>query len=548
MNQFETKIFSPNQAGVRAAAEELLRGNVVGIPTETVYGLAANIRDEAAVYRIFETKHRPADNPLIVHISAFEQIFSVARVVYPLAKTLAEKFWPGPLTMVLPKDRSLSDAVTAGQDTVGIRMPAHPVARAIIDAAGVPLAAPSANLSGIPSPTCAEHVFDDLNGSIPCIVDGGECTVGVESTVIRVEEDRLTLLRPGGITVEQLKTVCENVTVAPGVLEHLDENAKVESPGMKYRHYSPKVPVIILDGGYEAFVSYVTRMQRQHLVGAMVFSGEGERLSCPVVTYGSKGNGASEAMGLFSALRKLDSLKVEVVYARMPAKDGVGFAVYNRLLRAAGFHVVDLREQNRSFVLGLTGKTGAGKGKVCAILKDRGFYAVDCDQTARKAVEKGSETLCRLVKAFGKGILTEAGECDRKALGRIVFSDKEKLAQLNAITHPAILKLIEDEIDYASGRGYVGICLDAPTLFESGADALCDKTVFVTADFKLRKNRILQRDALTEGEALQRMNAQKPDEFYAKRADVVFANNGEEALLAAQADQMLCALMGSEGK
>lgn len=522
----QTKIYQPTEAAIAHAAKLLLEGQVVGIPTETVYGLAANIYDEAAVYRIFETKHRPADNPLIVHIAEFDQMIPVVKEVSPLAKKLAEKFWPGPLTIVQPKSDTVCDAVTAGMDTVGVRMPAHPVARALIQAAGVPLAAPSANLSGIPSPTSAEHVYDDLNGSIECILDGGECEVGVESTVVRVDEDGLTLLRPGGITVEQLQTVCEKVTIAKGVLEHLEDHEKVQSPGMKYRHYAPKVPVVILDGSYEQFAAYVKKMSRLHDVGAMVFSGEGEGLTVPVIEYGRSENGKSEATGLFSALRQVDTLEKEVVFARMPAKDGVGFAVYNRLLRAASFLVLDLNAPKRIPVVGLTGQTGAGKSVISEGLAEIDCYPIDCDKLARKAVEAGTDTLKKLTEAFGEEILQEDGSLNRRALGGIVFSDPQKLGQLNAITHPAILTLIEDEILYAASLGHKAAVVDAPTLFESGADRLCDTVIAVTAAEQTRLNRIMKRDGLTEQTAKQRIAAQHLTTFYQERSELVIENDG----------------------
>lgn len=535
----ETKIYAPTPEHIAYAGKLLAEGDVVGIPTETVYGLAADAWNNEAVRRIFAVKGRPQDNPLIVHISAIEQMEPLVKEIPPLARTLAEKFWPGPLTIILEKNAHFNSVATAGMDTVGIRMPSHPVARAIIDAAGVPLAAPSANLSGIPSPTCAEHVYDDLNGRIACIIDGGECEVGVESTVVRVDKDTITLFRPGGVTVEQLQSVCDHVIIDKGVLEHLDDGAKVQSPGMKYRHYSPNVPVIILDGSYAQFAAYVHDMSRLHKVGAMVFAGEGGELSVPVMEYGVPENGTHKASGVFSALRKLDALGQEVFYARMPAKNGVGFAVYNRLLRAAGFHVVSLNAPRKIPVIGLTGQTGAGKSMVSGIWQQYGCYAIDCDRLARVAVEKGSDTLAALVKAFGKEILLADGSLNRKALGAIAFSNAEKLKTLNAITHPAILQLIKQEIAFAAGCGYAAAIVDAPTLFESKADALCDAICSVTADDTLRLTRIIQRDGLTEDAAKQRMAAQKDKAFYAERSDAVIENNADEAALRQQAISVL---------
>ncbi len=534
-----TTIYQPIPENIALVGKRLAEGDVVGIPTETVYGLAADAWNDEAVRRIFSVKGRPQDNPLIVHISAFDQMKPLVKEITPLARKLANAFWPGPLTIVQPKNDAFCSSVTAGLDTVAIRMPSHPVARAIIEAAGTPLAAPSANISGIPSPTTADHVYDDLNARIACIMDGGECEVGVESTVVSVDGDSLTLLRPGGITLEQLKSVCEDVSVAKGVLEHLSDNEKVLSPGMKYRHYAPKVPVIILDGSFEQFVAYVHEQAKLHDVGAMVFSGEGEKLRVPVLEYGASNSGKSEATGLFSALRRVDSLNKEVIYARMPAKDGVGFAVYNRLLRAAAFHVVDLNAPKKIRVIGLTGQTGAGKSTVCEKLQDYGYYHINCDKLARTVVEKGSDTLAALVDAFGEDILLDDGGLNRRALGTLVFTDPLALQALNAITHPAIVKLIESEIIYASGFGCFGAIVDAPTLFESGADRLCDTVLSVVAENSLRTNRIMERDGLTQAEAEHRVSAQHDEQFYKDHSGAVIYNNGSKEDLIQAAWQIL---------
>ena len=245
--QFETALLPADDAGIEKAVSLLRQGELVGIPTETVYGLAANAWNPEAAKKIYAAKGRPSDNPLIVHIADLEMLKSLARVRPQLAYTLADAFWPGPLTMIFPKAKEVPDATTGGLDTIAVRMPSHPVAARLIRESGLPLAAPSANLSGLPSPTKAEHVFQDMNGRIPLILDGGECSVGVESTVIAVHEDGVRLLRPGGITVEMLSKYCA-VTVDDGVLHQLKNGEKALSPGMKYKHYSPKANVIILDG------------------------------------------------------------------------------------------------------------------------------------------------------------------------------------------------------------------------------------------------------------------------------------------------------------
>jgi len=338
---YQTKILSCDGEGLTFAAELLRKGEVVGIPTETVYGLAANAYDPEAVSRIFEAKGRPQDNPLIVHISELSMLEDLVSAFPPLAKKLADMFWPGALTMILPKSDKVPSAVTAGLETVAIRMPSHPGAAAVIRESGLPLAAPSANTSGRPSPTRASHVFHDMNGKIPLILDGGNCEVGVESTVVLVRSDSVHLLRPGGVTKEQLEAAGIPVTVDPAVEAKLEQGAKVLSPGLKYKHYSPKAEVMILKGSFEAFREYVENHPAEE-AQLLVFEGEEDFFSLPCVVYGKEGDPATQAAGLFDALREVDQKGAKVVYARCPDLDGVGYAVYNRILRAAAFRVVEL--------------------------------------------------------------------------------------------------------------------------------------------------------------------------------------------------------------
>lgn len=336
---FKTKMLGCDEASIKEAAELIRAGQVVGIPTETVYGLGANAFDEEAVRRIFKAKGRPADNPLIVHISDFEEIEPLVTKIPPLARKCAEHFWAGPLTMIMPKSEKIPLTTSGGLDTVGIRMPSNKTARAIIKASGCPIAAPSANLSGSPSPTTAQHVFNDMNGRIPAIVDGGACGVGVESTVISFEGvEGIRLLRPGFISVEDLKEVTDNVKIDKGVLEMLDENAKVSSPGMKYKHYAPKAEITIIEGNSLQFNAYCKKYANNEDV-LMVFSqADCEGLDNRNIILGN--DDSEQAQRLFDALRKLDEIGAKKVYARCPGKDGVGLAVYNRLLRAAAFRVV----------------------------------------------------------------------------------------------------------------------------------------------------------------------------------------------------------------
>lgn len=337
---FETKLLDNSNKSIEIGADFLKAGEVVAIPTETVYGLAANAFDENAVHKIFKAKGRPSDNPLIVHISSIDMLDELVTDVPELAKKCFEKFTPGPLTMIMPKSQKIPTVTSGGLDTVGIRMPSHKTARAIIDACGFPLAAPSANLSGSPSPTTAKHVFDDMNGKIPCIIDGGFSAVGVESTVISFEDNAIRLLRPGFISVDDLKEITDNVLIDDGVLHMLDKNAVVSSPGMKYKHYSPKADVVLIDGSLEKFREYVARHNEANLWCMPFSDNDMNGLDIPFIPYGNTSK--EQAHMVFDVLRELDKAGAKKVYARCPEINGVGLAVYNRLLRAAGFQVIKL--------------------------------------------------------------------------------------------------------------------------------------------------------------------------------------------------------------
>lgn len=327
-----------NKDEALAEAKRLIAdGCVVAIPTETVYGLAANAFDEAAVKRIFEAKGRPADNPLIVHISEFSQLAPLVTEIPEKVKIMAEKYWPGPLTMIMKKSSVVPDVTSGGLDTVAVRMPKSEYARDIISACGVPLAAPSANLSGSPSPTDAQCVFDDMNGRIPLIIDGGECEIGVESTVISFVGDTPTLLRPGGITVEMIESAVGKINISDAVLNQLRDGETAASPGMKYRHYAPKAHITIVKGDFEKFYNYVKDLD----CFVLCFEGE-EGHFRNAVTYGKADDSQSEAHRLFSALRELDEKGAKTVYARCPEISGLGLAVYNRLIRSAGFNIIEL--------------------------------------------------------------------------------------------------------------------------------------------------------------------------------------------------------------
>ena len=335
------KIFSESQQqDISSAAQIIKNGGLVALPTETVYGLGANALDENAVKNIFLAKGRPQDNPLIVHISDFEEIYNLVKEVPESARLLAEKYWPGPMTLILKKSDKIPYVVSAGLDTVAIRLPNHIITRAIIKKAGVPVAAPSANISGSPSPTTAQSVFDDMNGKIPLIVDGGECQIGVESTVISLLNNKPSILRPGGVTPEQIKEVLGDVEIDNAVFNKIDSSQKVASPGMKYKHYAPKTKVVIIKGNQKEYLDFLKNQPGNF--GALCFEDDAGFVNCKFVTYGKSDNSLSQSNRLFNALREADSLGVDVVYARYPFEDGMGLAVLNRLLRSAAFEVIEV--------------------------------------------------------------------------------------------------------------------------------------------------------------------------------------------------------------
>ena len=338
----QTLYYSAADPGTAEAAAKVIRGGgLVAIPTETVYGLGANGLDEAAVAKIFEAKGRPQDNPLILHIAGAEEMERFCRDIPKAAYRLAEAFWPGPLTMVLPARDCVPKRTTAGLSTVAVRCPDCDITRQIIRLAGVPVAAPSANISGKPSTTTAEHVRHDHDGKIDMIVDGGPCRVGVESTIVDLTEERPRLLRPGGVTPEQLLQVLGDLVVDKAVTAQIDKDAVVKAPGMKYKHYAPQCRVIIISGSSEKAAAYI---RRHFAPGDRVLCFEEELAlydGCQPLAYGREADVSTLSAGLFAALRELDDPSIGTVYARCPVGGGVAYAVQNRLKKAAAFHIVD---------------------------------------------------------------------------------------------------------------------------------------------------------------------------------------------------------------
>ena len=342
----KTQLLKNTTEDIQKAGKILADGGLVAIPTETVYGLAADALNGEAVAKIFAAKGRPMDNPLIVHIADFADIEKLDLVseIPASAYKLAEKFWPGALTIIMKKSEAIPDEVSAGLNTVAIRFPSHIAAQKTIKAAGTPLAAPSANLSGSPSPTTAQHVMNDMYGKIEAVLDGGACEVGLESTVITLATDVPRVLRPGGITVEQLREVLGEVEVDQAVTDRLKEGQQAASPGMKYKHYAPKANVILLKCSDSEYIDYVNANSGGG-IAALCCDEDIELLNVKTISLGKRGDYEAQAQRLFDSLRKIDDCKdVTTVFSRLPSTDGVGLAVYNRLIRAAGFEVIDLEK------------------------------------------------------------------------------------------------------------------------------------------------------------------------------------------------------------
>ncbi len=325
----------------KTAAEILRNGGLVALPTETVYGLGADGLNPQAVNKIFAAKGRPNDNPLILHVADIGDIEHLCHDIPASAYDLAKNFWPGPLTMVLPANDVVPKCTTAGLSTVAVRCPDNAVTRQIIQLAGVPIAAPSANLSGKPSTTTAEHVLHDHDGRIDAVVDGGPCRVGLESTIVDLTEDRPRLLRPGGITPEQLTEVLGDLVVDKAVTAQIDKDAVVKAPGMKYRHYAPQCQVVIVAGSREKAAADIhTHCTPDDRV--LCFAEELPLYKdCKPLAYGLEADTQTLSAGLFAALRELDDPAVRTVYARCPVGGGIAYAVQNRLKKAASFQIVD---------------------------------------------------------------------------------------------------------------------------------------------------------------------------------------------------------------
>lgn len=341
MTALRTEIEQVNEKSLRKAAELLSRSEVVAFATETVYGLGGHALNEQAVLEIFRAKQRPADNPLIVHIYKKEQALELCHW-NNLADSLAAAFWPGPLTLLLPKKPLVPDLVTAGLSTVAIRLPSHPAARALLEACGFPIAAPSANRSGRPSPTTAMHVFEDLNGRIPLILDGGSCEVGLESTVLDISGETPVILRPGAVTAEQVAMVTGSCDVAPSVMRPLKPGESAPSPGMRHRHYAPKGRLTLFSGEAKAVAAAIKARYDASPNARILCMHEHLPLYESRLVSDLGEDAASAAHRLFYLLRAFDEQGIDEIFGETLPPSGLGLAVMNRLARAAAFNIVDV--------------------------------------------------------------------------------------------------------------------------------------------------------------------------------------------------------------
>lgn len=343
-----TKVVKTTEEELIEAAAILKKGGLVAFPTETVYGLGADALNEEAARKIYAAKGRPSDNPLIAHIAKKEDIEPLVREIPEAGKKLMDAFWPGPLTLIFPKSGRVPKGTTGGLDTVAVRMPSDPVARRLIELAGTPVAAPSANTSGRPSPTTAEHVRQDMDGRIEMIVDGGPVGIGVESTIVDVTGEIPMVLRPGAITMEMLKKCVGAVEIDPAILGPVSQDFKPKAPGMKYRHYAPKADLTIVSGETEDVVQAINRMaaerESEGLSVGIICTDETRALypRGVVRSMGVRARQETIAHNLYAVLREFDDLNADVIYSESFEGGELSQAIMNRLCKAAGYHMMNV--------------------------------------------------------------------------------------------------------------------------------------------------------------------------------------------------------------
>lgn len=527
-NVYHIPCVQGHEAEIEGAAQVIREGGLVAIPTETVYGLGADALNEKAVAAIYEAKGRPSDNPLIIHVPGAHWLERYCVNVPQAAYDLAEQFWPGPLTMILPRKDNVPDRTTGGLDTVGVRCPDHPVTLAIIEAAGVPIAAPSANTSGRPSCTNAQDVLEDMNGKIPAIVDGGPCAVGVESTILDLTVTPPQLLRPGGMPLEALEGVVGEIAVDHAVTGQLKPDEKPRAPGMKYRHYAPHAKVTVLTGDGAKTAAYI-REKITPGAGVICFDEYAELFpDCITHCLGPEGDKAEQARRVFDALREFDHTDVTEIYAQCPDDTGLGLAIGNRLKKAAGFHVVNLKREREHpmKIIGITGGTGAGKTSALHVLAEMNVEILDCDVIYHQLIQTSQALRTALTERFGDVFCADG--LDRQKLGNLVFQNPDALAQLNVITMGFVEAEVHARMKRAEAAHRIGVAIDAIGLLESDVRYECDVLVAITAPAEVRCKRIMAREGIGEEYAWNRVKAQKDEGYFKENCDYVLPNDSTE--------------------
>ncbi|MCD8144408.1 MAG: threonylcarbamoyl-AMP synthase [Oscillospiraceae bacterium] len=529
-------------ADIRRGAEIIRAGGLLALPTETVYGLGADGLNPEAVRQIFLAKGRPQNNPLILHIPDAGWLERYCYDIPAAAYTLAAAFWPGPLTMILKARDCVPRVTTGGLDTVGMRCPQHPATRAVIQTAGVPISAPSANTSGRPSCTTAQDVWEDMNGKIQGIMDGGPCAVGVESTILDLTVDPPCLLRPGGLPLEEIEAVLGvSVPIDRAVTAQMKPGERPRAPGMAYRHYAPQAPVTVVEGEPALAAAYIRRRCGEH-TGVICFDEFADLFSgLEVQRLGGVADKDTQARRVFDALRYFDSTDVTEIFAQCPDPSGLGLAIGNRIKKAAGFHTITISGERDMKLIGITGPTGAGKTTALRELTALGAEIIDADAVYHELLSSSRELNSALKARFPSAYRGET--LDRKALGNIVFHDESALADLDGIILRYVNAETDRRIEAARESGLPGVGIDAINLIGSGIDERCDATVAIVAPDELRVSRIMARDGISEEYARSRINAQKPCSFYAAHCGFVLENDGDEAAFAQQARELFTALL-----